>query len=185
MVRRQTCVALAPMFPVELEAHGHLSASAARVWARLVDGAAISSWCEPVRSLAADGDRLLLHLVGAGARDWVDGQVVSVEPRRRLDVRLRAPTAQLRQVRVEVELEQTDDGTDFSLRVTVTPNLLGNLAVPLRRLGWEVTMARAVRGFRAALEAHEVAGSTVVEDVCRERHVPPSEAARLAATAAV
>ena len=86
---------------------------------------------------------------------------------------------------MKVDLVESEGGTDFALLITAAPSFLGTLAVPLLRLGWEVTMARAVRGFRAALEVRGVERGEALEEVCREQHVPPAEAARLTATAAL
>lgn len=166
----------------ELSATGHLSANPAQVWAHLVDQDATPCWLEGVTSVVMDGDQLLVHLGGDLGPGWITGEVVGAEPRERLELRLETPAANLAEARVEIVLHEDDVGTIYELNVTGLPSLLGSLMTPLLRLRTEVAMARAIRGFRASLDARGHRKAHPFDGPCPERAEPPLG---VAATAAV
>ncbi len=180
----------------ELSATGHLSANPAQVWAHLVDQDATPCWLEGVSSVVMDGDQLMVHLGGDLGPGWITGEVVSAsvtrdaltgevvpqpslraEPRERLELRLEAPAANLAEARVEIVLHEDEAGTIYELNVTGLPSLFGSLMTPLLRLRTEVAMARAVRGFRASLDARGHRKARPFDGPCPERAEPRLEIA--------
>jgi len=170
------------MAPFEIVLNGHLPASPGRVWALLVDHAAVPCWLEGVSAVVSGGDEFLVLAGGAADQAWVLGEVIEVEPRRRLVIRLDDPAANLCEVRVGWSIVPDEAGTRFELRVTGVPGVFGTLLAPLLRLRAEVAMARAVRGFRAALEARGEGGRDPADAPCPEREARRAEMARAAAT---
>ncbi len=172
------------MATFELSLNGHVAAAPGRVWAHLVDQEAIPCWLEGVTSVVADGDELLVHAGEDGGGSWISGEVVQADPRQRLQFRLDTPAPNLIEARVEVELSQAEGGTRFEMKVVGVPSLLGNLMLPLLRLRTEVSMVRAVRGFRSALEQRADRKSRPFDPPCPERESHRIQRARLAAAAA-
>jgi len=166
----------------ELCLKGHVSAPPGRVWAQLVDHDAIPCWLDGVSAVVADGDEFLVR---AGEQTaWIVGEVVDADPRRRLAVRLDAPVSHLIEARVEVALAPAEGGTSFEFKVVGVPSLFGSLVLPLLRLRVEVAMARAVRGFRAAVEVRADRRRRPFDDQpCAESELPSVEMARMAASA--
>ena len=176
-----------PLAVAKFEFHlrGHFQASPGRVWAQLVDQEALATWLAGVGALAADGDRFLLRLQGGANANWVEGQVLEVEPRRRLVVEVRDPTAQIAELRIGVSLEASEGGTRFALDVRGVASLVGLLVWPLVRLRAEVAMAQASRDFRGALDAHRDREKRPSDQIWPEHLLSSVEHARMQATAAV
>lgn len=141
------------MSEVAVEVAGHLDAKPARVWSRLMDREAVAEWMDDVDSLAGDGEDAVARLSGDDSGGWVDVRVTDLEPRRHLGLRLDRPSSLLKEARVEVELEPDADGTAYRLGVRARPRMLARPLLPLVRLRAEVALHRAVRGFKAAMDA--------------------------------
>ncbi len=169
----------------ELSMNGHITAAPGRVWAHLVDQEAIPCWLDGVSSVVSDGDEFLVHAGEEFGLGWTSGEVIEADPRHRLQLRLDAPAANLIEARVEVVLTPAEGGTRYQLNVVGVPSLFGSMLLPLLRLRTEVAMARAVRGFRAALEVRGARKQRPFDAPCPERELPRVELARMAATAAV
>lgn len=172
-----------PVANFELSLKGHVSAGPGRVWSHLLDQEAIPCWLEGVSAVAADGDRFLVRAGQDDSRDWISGEVLEADPRRRLELRLEDPAPNVREARIALTLSPDEAGTFFELVVVGVPSLLGGLMLPWLRLRSEVAMARAVRGFRAALEVRKDSKGGVADGPCPERAEPRVAAGRLAATA--
>jgi uncharacterized protein YndB with AHSA1/START domain len=141
------------MAPIEFEVAGRLEAEPARVWSRLIDSESVAEWLDDVTSVAADGESAVARLAGEDGRSWVDVRVTDVEPRRHLGIHLNRPSSLLREARVNVELSPDASGTAYRLGVVCRPHLLARLLSPLVRLRAEVALQRAVRGFKALVDA--------------------------------
>lgn len=178
------------MATFDLSMTGHIASAPARVWAHLLDQEAIRCWLDGVTSVVSNGDEFLVRMGddGAfdddGAGDWIRGEVVEMEPRERLVLRLEAPAANLVEARVEVKLSSDEVGTIYELNVVGVPSLFGSLMLPLLRLRTEVAMARAVRGFRSGIESRSARKDRPFDPPCPEREMARAEAARAAASAA-
>lgn len=180
MLDRQTIMAT-----FELQTNGHIAAAPGRVWAHLLDQEAIRCWLDGVTTVVMDGDEFLVRMGEEAGEGWISGEVLDLEPRERLVLRLEAPAANLVEARVEVALAPAEVGTTYELKVVGVPSLLGSLMLPILRLRTEVAMARAVRGFRSGVEARGDRKGRPFDPPCPERAVPRVEMARMAATAAV
>ena len=171
------------MASFELRLTGHVSAAPARVWAHLVDQETVPCWLDGVRSVVADGDEFLAHFHADHGGGWVSGEVVDAAPRERLQLRLESPGANVVEARVAVNLAPDEAGTLLDLRVTGVTSVLGRLVLPLVRFRAEVAMARALRGFRAALEARTRRKRGPFDAVCPEIAEADSTMAAAAAAA--
>lgn len=169
----------------ELSLNGHVAAAPGRVWAHLVDQEAIPCWLDGVSAVVMDGDEFLVHSGEESGLGWISGEVVEADPRRRLQIRLETPAANLIEARVDLTLTPEDGGTVFEMNVVGVPSFFGALMLPLLRLRTEVAMARAVRGFRAALEVRADRKTRPFDGPCPEQQAPRVQMARMAATAAV
>lgn len=138
---------------VAVEVAGRLDAEPARVWSRLIDRDGVAEWMDDVDSLAGDGEDAVARLSGDETGGWIDVRVTDLEPRRHLRLRLDRPSSLLKEARVEVDLEPDDEGTAYRLGVRARPRMLARPLMPLVRLRAEVALHRAVRGFKAAMDA--------------------------------
>lgn len=142
------------MSQIEFEVAGRLEAELARVWSRLIDSESVAEWLDDVTSVAAaDGEGAVARLSGEDGRSWVDVRVTGLEPRRHLGLHLNRPSALLREACVNVELSPDASGTAYRLGVVCRPHLLARPLSPLLRLRAEVATQRAVRGFKALVDA--------------------------------
>lgn len=169
------------MATFELTTTGHIAAAPGRVWAHLLDQEAIRCWLDGVTSVVSDGDEFLVRMGEESGEGWISGAVVDMDPRQRLTLRLDAPATNLIEARIEIELHAEEVGTTYELKVIGVPSVFGSLMLPLLRLRTEVAMARAVRGFRSAVEARGDRKDRPFDPPCPEREVPRVDLARMAA----
>jgi hypothetical protein len=141
------------MSQIEFEVAGFLAADPTRVWSRLIDSESVAEWLDDVTSVASDGEGGVARLAGSDCRSWIDVRVTDLEPRRHLALHLDRPSALLRDARVRVELTPDAAGTAYRLGVVCRPYLLARPFSPLVRLRAEVALQRAVRGFKALVDA--------------------------------
>ena len=150
---------------VEVEVAGRLDAEPARVWSRLIDRDGVAEWMDDVHSVAGDGEDAVARLSGDESGGWIDVRVTDLEPRRHLGLRLDRPSSLLKEARVEVQLEPDEAGTVYRLGVRARPRMLARPLMPLVRLRAEVALHRAVRGFKAAMDADRRAKPAVTSSV--------------------
>ena len=168
------------MATFEIRLDAEIEATPGRVWAQLVDRGALPGWCEGVRSVAIDEDRLLVLMAATDGPERIGGRILRVDPRRRLEFVLEDPASNVRRARVAIELEGQGERTRATVRVQGWPGLFGGLMLPLLRLRAEVLVTRGLRGFRARLDRR-----TGREDrsIRPTPPLPAAETARLVATA--
>ncbi len=157
-----------------------IDATPGRVWAQLIDRDALPGWCDGVRGAAVDGERLLVLMAVTDGPERIEGRLLQVDPRRRLEFVLEDPASNVRRARVAIELEGREERTLATIRVQGWPGLLGGLMQPLLRLRAEVLITRALRGFRARLDRRTGRQNRPVRST---PSLPAVETARLVATA--
>lgn len=179
------------MAAFDLITSGHVASAPARVWTHLLDQESIGCWLDGVTSVVSDGNEFLVRMGGEGASPADDtvaarirGEVVEVDPPKKLVVRLVAPAPHLVEARVEVKLSSDEAGTLYELRVVGVPSRFGSWMLPFLRLRTEVAMARAVRGFRSGIEALSSRKNRVSDPPCPERATRRTETDRATASAA-
>ena len=122
------------------------------MWSRLVDRDAVSGWLDDVDHLTGSPGRFATQCAAEPCVGPIEGRVLAIERERRLRVVLRAPWRLLREIELDLRLEPAEVGTILSVDATWHLSWLGWLVRPLVRLRADISLRRAARGFRAAVE---------------------------------
>ena len=145
------------MSAFEVELSGRIAAPPETAWAMLADRDAVSHWLEDVESVSGDGDRLLVRYAPGADGEWIEGTIRKLVPRERLALALSQPSRLLSQADVDLELGPHDGGTSYRLKVACHARPLWSVLSPFLRIRTQVALHRAVRGFRAELDARVAA----------------------------
>lgn len=145
------------MSAFEVEVSGRVAAPPEAAWAILADRDAVPQWLEDVEAVSGEGDHLLVRYGPGTAGEWVQGTIRKFVPRERLALVLSQPSRLLSRAEVDLELGPNDGGTSYRLKVACRARPLWSVLSPLLRIQTQVALHRAVRNFRAELDARVAA----------------------------
>ena len=140
-----------------------IKAPIADVWRAVTSRALLAEWLGANDLAAEAGRRFSLEIIdAAGAVSVADGQVLEVEPERRLRFSLAErddegeEAAEIRSI-VQIELVETEDGVRFRL----THDGFERVIVPAGGMVWAVAQQRVLH-IRRAPRTHRAAGPATV-----------------------
>ncbi len=130
---------------------GRLDIVPEAVWPALSDLDRVADWHDAiVGSAAVPGGDPTRRRWRVGSR-WIEGEIVGLEPQRRIAVRLREPATLVREALVTVTVEPAERGTTLRIELSLTTPALAAPLGPWLRLRAEVELHRALRSFRSWL----------------------------------
>jgi uncharacterized protein YndB with AHSA1/START domain len=165
------------MSAFEIELSGCIEAPPETTWAFLSDRDAVPKWLDDVTAVTGEGSRLLVQRSPGPNGEWIEGTIRESIPQERLALGLTDPTRLLSQAEVQLLLGPDDGGTAYRLKVACQARPLWSVLAPLLRLRAQVTLHRAVRGFRAGV-ADKIAAERRRERSAREAPAEPSATSR-------